>query len=964
MTNPLPTLLLLLLLLLLPALAAVAQTTDPTLRLNTDMHTADIKRISTDAAGKYILTASQDKTAKRWDAATGELLQTFRPPIGEGNEGMLYAGAIHPDGGQVALGGWSEGYPRNKTMDIFIFDTRSGALLHRISGLPNVIQGLEYAPSGNYLVATLGGSNGIRIYRSATYGLYQSDSDYGADSYNAAFDASGRMATTCFDGYVRLYDAGFRLLQKTKPLAGKRPFSLAFSPDGAALAVGFSDDPAVLVLDGKTLGLLYKPDISGATDVAEGYKVCFTQDGSHLVAGGFYRKSSSGKWWHQLRVWDKAGRGSYTDYDGGLNSITDIQPLPDGSVAYCSAAPDWGILHPATGRRRLFKASELNAYTATDKSHLQTNADGYLLGITPLGENALSFDLNRRGIVEKAAALPAYTEQLGGLRLSDWKNSTSPRLNGKALSFLKQYEKSYSVDIAPGGGSFVVGASYSLYCLDAQGKQLWEMPTQAYAWCVKISGDGRVVLAGCSDGTVRWYRLSDGKLLLTLYLHPDRQRWAIWSPSGYYDAAPGAEDLIGWHVNRSEDEAALYYPVSKFRSQYYRPDVIDRMVETLDEAEALRQANEVAGRFGNAGSRPRNLADEAPPSIKILSPATGSAVSSSELKIEYSIQSPGGEAVTGIKAYVDGRPVSGLRGLKPTGLRGSLSVPIPAADCRVSLIAENRFGASEQASIHLTWAGRSSPTPAAGPYKPTLYVLAIGVSEYQTKELKLDYAAKDALDFEKAVSRQQGLLYQSVQVKTLTDANATRPNILDGLEWIVKQTTQHDVAMIFFAGHGRETSRGTFYYVPVEADLSDASLRQHGIMREDIKETVATVVGKVVVFMDACHSGNLMESSRRRGNPDLTRIINELTDAENGAIVFSSSSGRQFSVEDAKWQNGAFTKALVEGLNGAAANSDGSITWKSLDSYVTRRVKELTGGEQSAVTAVPPDTQDYPIGVK
>ena len=90
----------------------------------------------------------------------------------------------------------------------------------------------------------------------------------------------------------------------------------------------------------------------------------------------------------------------------------------------------------------------------------------------------------------------------------------------------------------------------------------------------------------------------------------------------------------------------------------------------------------------------------------------------------------------------------------------------------------------------------------------------------------------------------------------------------------------------------------------------------------------------------------------------------ELTDAENGAIVFSSSSGRQFSVEDAKWQNGAFTKALVEGLNGAAANADGSITWKSLDHYVTRRVKELTGGEQSSVTAVPPNTEDYPIGVK
>jgi WD40 repeat protein len=61
------------------------------------MHTAVINRISTYAIGKYFLTASDDKTAKLWDAATGELFQTLRPPIGESDEGMLFAGALSPD---------------------------------------------------------------------------------------------------------------------------------------------------------------------------------------------------------------------------------------------------------------------------------------------------------------------------------------------------------------------------------------------------------------------------------------------------------------------------------------------------------------------------------------------------------------------------------------------------------------------------------------------------------------------------------------------------------------------------------------------------------------------------------------------------------------------------------------------------------------------------------------------------
>ena len=137
-------------------------------------------------------------------------------------------------------------------------------------------------------------------------------------------------------------------------------------------------------------------------------------------------------------------------------------------------------------------------------------------------------------------------------------------------------------------------------------------------------------------------------------------------------------------------------------------------------------------------------------------------------------------------------------------------------------------------------------------------------------------------------------------------------------------------------------------------------------MKEDIKETVKTIPGKVLVFMDACHSGYLMTTtSRKRGGPNMTRIINELRDAENGAVVFSSSTGQQYSLEDARWNNGAFTKALVEGMNGAAdLFGDGKITCKSLDNYITNRVKELTNGEQSPTTNFPPNVEDFPIGVK
>jgi WD40 repeat protein len=50
------------------SLISISQSVTPYLTLNTEMHTAMIWHISTDASGKYILTCSYDKTAKLWNA--------------------------------------------------------------------------------------------------------------------------------------------------------------------------------------------------------------------------------------------------------------------------------------------------------------------------------------------------------------------------------------------------------------------------------------------------------------------------------------------------------------------------------------------------------------------------------------------------------------------------------------------------------------------------------------------------------------------------------------------------------------------------------------------------------------------------------------------------------------------------------------------------------------------------------
>ena len=132
-------------------LPATEPPTVPVLRLETGMHTATIRRIATDAAGRVLLTASNDKTARLWDVASGQLLHTLRPPQGEGREGQILACALSPDGRLAALGG-STGYQWDGSSSIYLFDAATGQFLRRIPGLPaRTIHHLVFSRDGSCL---------------------------------------------------------------------------------------------------------------------------------------------------------------------------------------------------------------------------------------------------------------------------------------------------------------------------------------------------------------------------------------------------------------------------------------------------------------------------------------------------------------------------------------------------------------------------------------------------------------------------------------------------------------------------------------------------------------------------------------------------------------------------------------------------------------------------------------------
>ena len=256
------------------------------------------------------------------------------------------------------------------------------------------------------------------------------------------------------------------------------------------------------------------------------------------------------------------------------------------------------------------------------------------------------------------------------------------------------------------------------------------------------------------------------------------------------------------------------------------------------------------------------------------------------------------------------------------------------------------------------------------PLKPKAYLLAAGISRYANNDQlpNLHFADKDAQDFAVAFKRQGQAkgLYQEVEAKVLTDEEATAKNILDGLDWIQHETTSKDVAIIFFSGHGENDQQLRFFFCPHDFDKAHPS--STGVSYAQISESVRSIAGKLLFFIDACHAGNALGDlvlAKGDAQVDMTEVVNELTSDENGAIVFASTTGTQVSQELESEHNGAFTKALVEGLDGQAdLLHEGVITIASLETYVDGRVKALTHGSQKPTMARPRTIPNYPIAVK
>jgi hypothetical protein len=300
-------------------------------------------------------------------------------------------------------------------------------------------------------------------------------------------------------------------------------------------------------------------------------------------------------------------------------------------------------------------------------------------------EKAVIFDLSAAALWD-SPILPSglAPAQVDGLPVSDWRVNTAPKL-GMARLVLYNYERSQALAIRPDESGFVLGGDRSVRAYDAKGSERWNQAGPSVAYGVDFSADGEILAVAYGDGTIRWLRWKDGEELLALFVEPQSRKWVAWTPTGYYMASAGGEDLIGWHVNRGWNQEADFFPASLFRAQYNRPDIVRLVLQTRDEAEAVRRANKASDRAVPA----KPLASALPPVVTIVSPTDGSHFSGDSVDIAYSLRSPSGLPIDRLDVLADGEPVpaTGFEKIDVLEAKGHVVTPLPKKDTTLSLIA-------------------------------------------------------------------------------------------------------------------------------------------------------------------------------------------------------------------------------------------------------------------------------------
>jgi hypothetical protein len=252
------------------------------------------------------------------------------------------------------------------------------------------------------------------------------------------------------------------------------------------------------------------------------------------------------------------------------------------------------------------------------------------------------------------------------------------------------------------------------------------------------------------------------------------------------------------------------------------------------------------------------------------------------------------------------------------------------------------------------------------------FALAIGISTYQHGQelipgapldpgnfFNLSIAHNDAADFARLLVDRLGMSPQNI--RTLVNEAASRGEIIDSLDHLRKDCSRSlergsrdPLVFVYFSGHGWQDGENQTYLVPHDARRD--KLAGTAISLKDFTRYLDEVATrKLVVFLDACHSGHIGVSGAKGaaqgvGAGNLIEAVGE----GRGRYIIASCMHDQRSWEWRDGRNSIFTKHLLELLGGDAHDFDNAANefidlealYKALKTRVADSAKQQYGVEQ------------------
>jgi len=239
-------------------------------------HTGGVLYASYSPDGTKIVTASEDDTARIWDAHTGRQLL---PPLSQADDVLM--AVFSPDGKRVATG-CEDGTAR-------LWDAVTGQPIGAPMKETDAIKSVRFSPDGK-LLATGSDSNYARLWDAVTGKLLLTIPRYHDTVFSFNFSPDGkRILSATGDGRADIFDTGTGKLLVTVR-HHNNILTAAFSPDGKRILTGSSDATAAIwdANTGKPLGPVFQ----------HGYWIfsaAFNADATRVVTAS---------WDHTARVWN------------------------------------------------------------------------------------------------------------------------------------------------------------------------------------------------------------------------------------------------------------------------------------------------------------------------------------------------------------------------------------------------------------------------------------------------------------------------------------------------------------------------------------------------------------------------------------------------------------------------------------------------------------------------------------